>query len=1180
MAQFLVTILLCLFSFGSTSSWAEGIIPLWVQPRLSVYEPVVNEISEALVRVGYQPLLCEDTSLIPAGATTAILVGFPAIISRLVALGDPNLRIPESYLVRRIPDSRYVIATAEGERGLLYAAGELAERITIYHEFPEINPHLERPFFEIRAFGMEWRTQWNASLQNKKEPNEGNVYDSEAFPDRFTRHLIRNRYNLLVLFYAGQVRDLLVETGEQAALVARRLHNLVECAHSRQLDVALWLNPDADLDTPLAVADSPTARRQRWSTEIAKLALAFPGVHLGLWSPNERRERGIGDANQWFDGFLQPWLALADKEASTFLSGVGFAPETFNDEIARHIPLRSDGTGGAVVALKWCGDHPEVCLEPQFTDQAWFQQDPINYRLLWVLGDQDVRCLRSASYHRTRQILLRMGKLGQAQLSAGFVFFPKGEELGTETLNQETVENRIPWAWGFQKHWYRHALWGRLGYEPRRLLDDFKPMFVDGYGEAVGAALIEEETTGEDLLWRVSRFHWRHESDDWYPEACLAPGSSGPYGILGNRTGPAYQDAGQWEHPFESILEFIFSLTANPRELSILEAVGYELTGVDRPLEPLKRYTPLETAEILRRQCAYLESICYAVSAQAPHRIVGRLEHLSQDSPRHFEARHMAADLVLQRLIGSYYRSKILAARLFTLALCQDSNALREESQKELEKGLIAWKAYVDRADRIYKFPAIQAGEISRWTDLIAPAEKDLEIIRTHSAFKKTVRTQPVYGPFIKGSTALAEFEKRYVRGGDQPPKAEFSFEVSSFASEDTLEQGWLDILNHYAGFLPLGKIPNPASGEVVWVPLPVPAEVQDYLSLRLVGGTIDEVVWGGRTVLVSNPEEENNLPEKSRLAGPEGARTLWICSNRPPLEWTQWNASWAGGPRSVGTDSSSSASGSGGSSVWGFAVALEPDLPFLMQPAWWENDGLVVRIQNRLVIGRLDNIQVEVKPVGEGWVVPPLSPPPISLSQERTFLLPCRLQTGWAALKLEAKWHREKIGLDFFPPNLGANLNLLTSVAGAIPRLQTLPRQPPLPSMEGRIPLRPPLEGTHSLPCISTIRRGWQAALLYRVNEAYLRQATEGVPLRNLVVEWLPEEQGSTVGVEYRSIQGGLLKLTTETHSTATDPLQWQVSRLPLPELLESPGEAGGLTLRIFRTDHRDLLVRKVSFE
>ena len=459
-----------------------------------------------------------------------------------------------------------------------------------------------------------------------------------------------------------------------------------------------------------------------------------------------------------------------------------------------------------------------------------------------------------------------------------------------------------------------------------------------------------------------------------------------------------------------------------------------------------------------------------------------------------------------------------------------------------MEKGLSAWRAFVDRTDRIYKFPPGVAGQVRAWSDLLAPAEKDLEIIRNHPAFSRAIRTQPIYGPFIRGSTELAEFERRYVRSGDQPPIPSATIEVSTFSSSNNVEQGWLDILNHYAGFLPLGRIPNPASGEVAWVPYPIPPEVHDFLSLRLVGGTIDEVVWGGRTVLGTRPEEMEALTGKTRLAGPEGVRTLWIRSDRPPLQEPADSSQGRPSiPRSQLGD-------------WGFAVAVEPDLPFLVEPAWWETDGLVVRVRNRLVQGRLDNISFDVKPVGEGWLIPPTTPPPISLSEARTFLMPCRLGEGWAALRVEAKWRREGVGLDFYPPPVGTHVSLIPGTAGMIPRLFETPK------------------GWG----VSTALRGWQNALLYRVNESYLMEK-KPIETRKLVAEWYPGNTSPSLGVEYQSRMNGETRRVFSPKITGSD---WTRTEVLLPDLLEQPGSQGGVILRLFRTDHEDLSVRNVVFD
>jgi len=238
----------------------------------------------------------------------------------------------------------------------------------------------------------------------------------------------------------------------------------------------------------------------------------------------------------------------------------------------------------------------------------------------------------------------------------------------------------------------------------------------------------------------------------------------------------------------------------------------------------------------------------------------------------------------------------------------------------------------------------------------------------------------------------------------------------------------------------------------------------------------------------------------------------------------------------------------------WGFAVAVEPDLPFLVEPAWWETDGLVVRVRNRLVQGRLDSIAFEVKPVGEGWLMPPTTPPPISLSEARTFMMPGRLGEGWAALRVAAKWRRERVGLDFFPPAARTHVSLIPGTAGMIPRLFETPK------------------GWG----ISTALRGWQNALLYRANESYLME-TRSSGIRKLVAEWYPGKGPARLGTEYQTTLSGENRQVFSPAMTGSD---WIQTELLLPDLLEQPSSQGGVVFRLFRSDHEDLVVRNVVFE
>lgn len=1080
----------------------RGPLPMYVQPSLAAYDAVVHDVSESLLRIGFEPQICIDTSQIPEDASTVILIGYPDLISNIVQLGGPSLTHPESFLVRRVVGTRYIVVTAGGERGFLYGAQELAERMALHNEFPDVFPRQGRPYLEVRGYAIDW----------PGAGPKGQVFDDDQFIGPFLRHLLRNRFNMLVLHYRGRAEDLLDRTGTTGMLAARRLQRVAEEARARLLPVALWLNPDADLDTPLAENDSPLARREQWASALFELSQAFPTISFGLWPDDETRDRSMGDANQWFDGFIQPMLAAGRNPSSLLFSGLGFDPLLFRGEIPPYLPAPP------LVGLKWCGDHPVACLEPKYIEGGWFNPRPTDFRLLWVLTDEDVQCFRSAYFQRTQELLENMGSGTNSPMPAGFVFFPKGEEYGVESLNRESMDFRIPWKWGYRKHWYRHALWGRLGYDPRLGMEDFGPFFVDGYGPEVGQALIQEEALGEEILWRVSRFHWCYRGEDWYPEACLAPGEGGPYGLLGNRTGPVYRDRGELEHPFESVLEFAFSLTADPRELSILEAAGYELAGIPQPHYEGHKLTPLEVAEILRRQTVELDSI------------VSRLDKLSQDSPRHFEARHMAADMVLQRLLGAYYRSKIAATYWFVMALAEGSKEYREQAAQEMERGVQAWKSFAERADRIYRFPVVGSEKLKAWSDLNAVAERDVQIIRDHPPFERVEFEQPVYGPFVESSTELEAFELSLAVSGPPPGAATGSVRLVQFTSPVPLEQGWLDVLNHYAGYVAFDRMPGFAEGNVAWTPVPIPEGIQSFLRLRLVGGDIDAVAWGGRMVLDRRLEPDVDLSGGVRLVGPGPERTLWVRSSRPPEGNT------------------------GSSPAWGFALSLEPDFPFTLEPAWWESDGLVVRVENELDSGRLGSIRFEVEPVGEGWEIPPSAPAPISLGTERTFVLPCRMADDWAALRLSALWRDERVRIDFFPPQPRSNVTLVTGAVGTFPRLAETPA------------------GWG----VSTSLRGWQTALLYRVNEAYLSGSRGGRGARQLIVEWLPGVNPANLEVEYQSGAGG----KPTWRSVTADGEDWVSSTIELPGLLEHSGAVEPILLRLSRRDHEDLWVRQVRFE
>jgi len=1087
----------------NTQADAPAVVPVWVQQDVAAHGTMATELSNALERAGYAPLICETTSEIPSESPIVVLVAKQSVLQEIVPSIQPQLSHAESYLVRRVGGSPYVIVTAPDDRGLLYGTVELTEEIALGTEFPDIFPRQQRPFFEVRAFGLQWPGPDVA----------GEVFDGTPFRTFFPEHLSRNRYNRLILAYSGRASDLCKNSGSQGELAVERLSQLLTQAEARLLDVELWLDPDTNLYTPLENDDSPANRLTFWKNSISEISHTFPSLRLGLWPSDERREQTVGDANLWFDGFLKTPIHENNSIGPPTLAGEGFEPTLFQEEIARHLPAPP------LVALKWAGDHPEAALEPYFVDAMWKQQRPHDYRILWTLTEHDIGCLRGGSYQRTRRILKQMGN-DRGDLVAGFVFFPRNAEIARETRNKEWVSTRNKWRWGYRKHWYRHALWGRLGFNPDLGFGAFENFFIDQFGETVGKALIREASAGEELLSRLTRFHWHASGDDWYPEACLAPGEGGPFGIYGDRTGPMYRDTGVLAHPFESILEFAFNLPADPTDLSIVEAAGYELTHIAEPRDRGKRLRPVEVAEILRQYTLDLE------------RTINIVEAMSKDDPSLFEARHIAAEFILVRILGNYYRSKILSAYYLVLALCENSEARRALALEEMQRGLSAWKAFTERAEKLYRFPTEIFPGVTSWKELDGIAERDIEIIRTHPPFRKEVTQQPVYGPFVSGSTELIRFEQEVVVGGADPPSPDSEFESPSFTSENPSEQGWLDILNHYSRFLSFDSLSNPNGGTVVWVPIALDDSIGGSVRLRLVGGSISKVLWGGTVAYDERRDGGEELRAGASLVGPARVRTLWARCERPPHT-----------------------PGITNQPVWGFAIVLEKEPPYLVEPAWWEADGLAVRVRNTSEAGRLEGITFSVEPVGDGWRTPPRDPNPISLSHHRSFLVPCALGQRWAALRLSAAWEREQFDLDFFPPLDHTNLTLLPYVEGARARLFESPAG----------------------WCTSTDKRNWQTALLYRVNEAYLQRRQSGIRTHRLRIEWYSGSDPATVVAEYRSTDGGKPRRAR----LAVPPREsWTYSLISLPGLLEEVGTGEGVLVRIWREDHQDLFVRQVSFE
>ncbi len=211
----------------------------------------------------------------------------------------------------------------------------------------------------------------------------------------------------------------------------------------------------------------------------------------------------------------------------------------------------------------------------QLSDTYW-NPPPKNYKMTWMVRNEDVFCLRWGEPDFIRR---HIALNGQDYVGGYFV----GSECYIPASDYFTKPD-VPkdWQYAFQRQWFFYKAWGRLLYDPATKDEVFKADFHRRYGadgEKIHAALV----LGSRMPLRLNSFYKATWDFTSYAEGFLATAGSGG----------AFDGS-----PFISVDELIDHATLDPDYVSIKDFVA--ATTAKRPIAGGK-ITPLMLADELER---------------------------------------------------------------------------------------------------------------------------------------------------------------------------------------------------------------------------------------------------------------------------------------------------------------------------------------------------------------------------------------------------------------------------------------------------------------------------------------------------------------------------------------------------------------------------------------------------
>ncbi len=529
-----------------------------------------GRVKEALEEIGHS---VRTGAGAPSGPSVEIAVG--------------NLpRGPESFEIRRTGTSIRVLGADPA--GAMYGGLDLAEQIRMTGALGKVTERSASPRFPFRAikFNLPW-------MSYRKHESLGQHHDTcrdLKFWERFLDMMAENRFNVLSLWnlhpFAFMIRPKNFPEAcgfNEAELADWRAfwRALFRRAKDRGIETYIvnwniFVSPEfarAQKVAPYSAdwsyfGDGDTSELvERYTREcVAQVIDEYEdlagidvslGERMGKMTPQQREDWILRTVVAGMKQAKRP-AKLIHRAPFSAGRGSGGSASAETERITRAALEGLDLPPPAWVEFKfnWSHGHSSPHLSivhgGKLNDTYW-NPPPKNYRLAWMIRNEDFFCLRWGEPGFIRR---HVRENGQDYVGGYFV----GSECYIPAKDYFRAPGaKPPWDYAFERQWLFYQLWGRLLYDPATPDAVFAAGFDRRHGKGAGERMVEAFARASRMPLRLASFHRATWDFTLYSEGFLAPAKS-----EGRSDGAS---------PFISIDELIDHKTLDPSYVSIPDFV-------------------------------------------------------------------------------------------------------------------------------------------------------------------------------------------------------------------------------------------------------------------------------------------------------------------------------------------------------------------------------------------------------------------------------------------------------------------------------------------------------------------------------------------------------------------------------------------------------------------------------
>ncbi len=435
---------------------------------------------------------------------------------------------------------------AYDQSGAMYGVLELAERLRTQEGFLGVSECVINARFSFRA--LKFNLPWSSYRKNECFNLQKETVRDLAFWQSFLDMMAENRYNVLTLWGLHPFPYMIKSASfpkatpfsdEELADWKEFWSSLFRMARNRGIETYLidWNIFVSEsfrehYDSNAVSDESFYHHGDYYSTEQIKQYtrecvtqvideypdLAGLGVSLG--------ERMNGMTPQERQDWIADTYYEAMRNAGRPIKFIHRAPFSIDasimkDSVENDLPAES-----VWVEMKFNWSHsfstPKLVMTHGGSQgmEGFWEPKPQNYKLTWMIRNEDFFTLRWAQPNFVREMIQQNGHDYVGGFYVGSECFIPAYDYSHQP------GSHIQWSYAFEKHWLYYMLWGRLLYDPATPDDIFVNAIVQRYGSSVGRPLLEAYAAVCKMPMALASFFFSTWDFTLYSEGFLATDKS------------------------------------------------------------------------------------------------------------------------------------------------------------------------------------------------------------------------------------------------------------------------------------------------------------------------------------------------------------------------------------------------------------------------------------------------------------------------------------------------------------------------------------------------------------------------------------------------------------------------------------------------------------------------------